>query len=149
MINVQIDPQLENQVNQSIISNAAEKALSLVGNPDEVNLTILVSDDAQLQKLNKHFREIEEPTDVLSFPIDSPKLEGEQGYLGDIAISLERATAQAEAGGHSIQQELELLTVHGVLHLLGHDHDAEEEKQTMWALQQQALESMGNPLRPE
>lgn len=149
MISTQIDADLQDQIDSSILAHAAEKTLAMVGNADEVSLTILVSNDAQLKKLNQDFREIDEPTDVLSFPIDSPELEGEKGYLGDIAISLERAGAQAKAGGHTLQQELELLTVHGVLHLLGHDHYTEEEKRIMWSLQQQALEDLENPLRPE
>jgi probable rRNA maturation factor len=68
-------------------------------------------------------------------------------YLGDIAISLPRATAQAEAAGHPVAAELQLLTVHGVLHLLGHDHAEPEEKAAMWAAQAAVLATLGVTLK--
>jgi probable rRNA maturation factor len=110
-------------------------------------LTILLTDDDALQRLNRDFRGYDTPTDVLSFPTGAatPGMAeaGLPPYLGDLAISIPRAAAQATAGGHSLTAELQLLTVHGVLHLLGYDHADEGEKETMWAAQAAILEKIG------
>jgi probable rRNA maturation factor len=111
-------------------------------------MTVALSDDAHLQTLNRQFLEIDAPTDVLSFPSGETDPDNEALYLGDVIISIERARAQAAAGGHALEDELRLLTVHGTLHLLGHDHAEEDEKAAMWAVQVQALEALGCPLRP-
>ena len=76
----------------------------------------LVSGDAELRKLNRDFRGKDYATDVLSFP-------GGNGHLGDLAISAARARAQAREFGHTTEDELRILMLHGVLHLMGHDHD--------------------------
>jgi len=78
----------------------------------------LITGDAELQALNRQFRAKDYPTDVLSFP-------GEGEYLGDVAISLARARAQARERGHAIEEELRILMLHGVLHLCGMDHEAD------------------------
>src|SRR5258708_5267443 len=80
--------------------------------------TGLISDDAELRRLNQTFLGKDEPTDVLSFPA----MTGEAG-LGEIAISHHRAAAQAEQLGHAVETEVEVLLLHGLLHLLGHDHE--------------------------
>jgi probable rRNA maturation factor len=118
--------------------------------PPDRSLTLVVTDDAQVQSLNRDFLGIDEPTDVLSFPSGESAPDPDTGeiYLGDIIISYPRAQAQAEAGGHPIQQELQLLVVHGVLHLLGYDHAEEEEKAEMWAAQEAVLIRLGSSLRP-
>ncbi|MCC3145390.1 rRNA maturation RNase YbeY [Halanaerobium sp. Z-7514] len=78
----------------------------------------------EIRKLNKKYRELDEATDVLSFPIDDE-------VLGDIIISSQRAALQAEEYGHSLKRELAYLTVHGILHLFGYDHHGQEEKNEM------------------
>lgn len=78
----------------------------------------------EIRKLNKKYRELDEATDVLSFPIDDE-------VLGDIIISSQRAALQAEEYGHSLKRELAYLTVHGILHLFGYDHHGQEEKNKM------------------
>jgi probable rRNA maturation factor len=80
--------------------------------------TCLLTTDERLQQLNRDFLEHDYPTDVLSFPSA-----GTQAGLGDIAISVERATEQAAVFGHTIEQEIEILMLHGALHLLGMDHE--------------------------
>jgi probable rRNA maturation factor len=85
-----------------------------------------LTDDAELHDLNRRFRGVDAPTDVLSFPCEDPPPPGEAPYAGDVAVSVERAGAQAEAFGHGLAREVCYLTVHGVLHLLGYD-DADEE----------------------
>jgi probable rRNA maturation factor len=80
----------------------------------------LISGDAELRRLNREFRGMDYATDVLSFPAATPS-----AHLGDLAISLGRARAQAREFGHTIEQEVEILMLHGVLHLLGFDHETD------------------------
>jgi probable rRNA maturation factor len=82
--------------------------------------TCLITDDRELQRLNREFLQKDYPTDVLSFPSAGP-----EGDLGDIAISADRAAAQASEFGHTIAQEIQILMLHGVLHLMGMDHEAD------------------------
>jgi probable rRNA maturation factor len=106
-------------------------------------LTLLLTDDKHIRQLNRDFRQVDAPTDVLSFPggDDIPGLP--MPYLGDIAISLPYATHQAEQAEHPAEAELQLLAVHGTLHLLGHDHGEPDEKAAMWAAQQAILDQLG------
>lgn len=114
-----------------------------------VELAIVIADDASLQELNARFRGIDRPTDVLSFPNDSrgPFATGGSPefppYLGDVVISLPTAQQQAVAAGCTLTQELQLLIVHGVLHLLGYDHATPVEKDRMWQVQHEILTLLG------
>jgi probable rRNA maturation factor len=83
-------------------------------------LSCLISGDAELRRLNKHFRGKNSATDVLSFPSG-----GNNGFAGDLAISADRAKAQANEHGHSIDEELRILMLHGALHLAGMDHESD------------------------
>lgn len=112
------------------------------------DLTIVISDDAQLHELNRQFLGVDAPTDVLSFPSDGTDPDSGERYIGDILISYPRAVAQAASAGHAIQDELQLLVVHGVLHLLGFDHAVPAEKNHMWDIQAQVLASLGSRLSP-
>ncbi len=125
------------------IQQAAERALQQQGAPPNALINILISDDAQLQELNRQYRGIDAPTDVLSFPMDFIDPEADQPHLGVLAISYPQAQAQAKAGGHSVEAELQLLTIHGALHLLGHDHLEEAEKARMWQVQAEVLAALG------
>jgi probable rRNA maturation factor len=107
------------------------------------DLSIVLTDDAQLQQLNRDYLGVDAPTDVLSFPSDETDPESGAAYLGDILISAPRAREQANAAGHPLESELQLLVVHGVLHLLGHDHAEAEDKSRMWTAQATILESIG------
>jgi probable rRNA maturation factor len=127
---------------KELLERAARAALDLSGSPD-ADLTIVLVDDARIRVLNRDFLAHDAPTDVLSFPADEPDPETGRRYLGDVVISLARATEQARERGHAFEAELQLLAVHGVLHLLGHDHAEAEEKQRMWAAQAGALEQLG------
>ena len=108
-------------------------------------LSLLLSDDGRLQALNQQFRAIDAPTDVLSFPSGetAPQLPGGTIYLGDVAISVPYAQRQAAAAGHGLLEELQLLAVHGTLHLLGHDHSGEADKALMWSAQQEIMHDLG------
>ena len=131
------------------LERAGAETLRQAGASLTADLTIVIGDDAQLHALNHQFLGIDAPTDVLSFPSGETDPDSGEAYLGDVLISHPRAAAQAIAGGHAIQDELQLLVVHGVLHLLGYDHGEPDEKARMWAIQAQVLQTLGSRvLRP-
>lgn len=102
----------------------SEKALQVI-RPDPLDATIAFVSDRQIRQLNRQFRGIDNPTDVLSFP--SEDLSGPSGKnLGDIAISLERAAIQAEENGMTLDNEISQLILHGLLHLCGYDHETDD-----------------------
>lgn len=110
-------------------------------------VTVVITDDQGIQELNRDFMGLDEPTDVLSFPAQEeggPFVAAPEGgsYLGDVVISYPRAEAQAAEQQHPVGRELELLVVHGVLHLLGYDHATAEEKTEMWAHQDEILAAL-------
>ena len=125
-----------------LLERAARAVLDLSG-AQEADLTIVLVDDARIQALNRDFLAHDAQTDVLSFPADEPDPETGRRYLGDVVISTQRAAEQARERGHAIEAEMQLLVVHGILHLLGHDHAGTDEKERMWAAQAQALERLG------
>ena len=116
---------------------AAQQTLQLLGLVD-VELSILLCDDAFIHPLNRDYRGKDRPTDVLSF---SQREEGDPDdpVLGDVIISIERAQEQADDRGHTLGVELALLLVHGILHLLGYDHEIEEEAEEMEAKERELL----------
>ena len=119
------------------------------GNPCEVSVTFV--DNAEIHELNKKFRNVDRPTDVLSFPLfdyegesEEPPVDEMLGMLGDIVLSLEQVGVQAEEYGHSFEREVAFLTVHSMLHLLGYDHEtSEEDDADMRARQTEIVESLG------
>ena len=85
----------------------------------------MLTDDAEMRKLNRQYRGIDRATDVLSFPQDDPPVAGMPVLLGDVVISCETAARQARDNGEKIEREMNRLLIHGVLHLLGHDHESD------------------------
>ncbi len=126
----------------SLLEQAALAALELSGVAGG-DLTIALVDDARIQGLNRDFLGHDSVTDVLSFPANQTDPETGCLYLGDVVISPERAAEQAAEWGHGFEAEMQLLVVHGVLHLLGHDHAEAGEKERMWAVQAGILEHLG------
>jgi probable rRNA maturation factor len=114
-------------VKSKLLSKIAHRALEVLG-LSKVELSIALVSDAQIKRLNKLYRNKDKPTDVLSFPIGE-KVE-DWLILGDIVISVDTAKRQAQELGHSLEEELKRLLVHGLVHLLGYDHElgGEEEK---------------------
>lgn len=107
-------------------------------------LSIVIGDDEAIRQMNRHYRGIDAPTDVLSFQADPPPVpEGSAPYLGDLVLGLPTIQRQARAEGHSWIDEMVLAVVHGTLHLLGYDHDTVEHQRRMWAVQRRALEALG------
>ncbi|UCC64805.1 MAG: rRNA maturation RNase YbeY [Anaerolineae bacterium] len=142
-VEVQITPGLVSLVDEPGLLRAVTAALRHGGALAGAALTLVVTDDEEVRQLNRQFRHVDAPTDVLAFPAAAaaPFVEAlEQPlYLGDVIISHPRAVAQAAEAGHSVQIELALLAVHGTLHLLGHDHATPQEKAAMWAAQEAIL----------
>jgi len=113
-----------------------------------VILTLTLVDDDEIREINRRHRRIDRPTDVLSFPL----IDGTDGFalppgapreLGDVVVSYPRAIAQAEEYGHTVERELAYLVVHGVLHILGHDHEDPAEQAIMRAREEAALGVVG------
>lgn len=114
-------------VGGKLLSKIAHRALEVLG-LNRAELSIVLVSDAQIRRLNKLYRNKDKPTDVLSFPI-CEKVE-DWLILGDIVISVDTAKRQAQELGYSLEEELKRLLVHGLVHLLGYDHElgGEEEK---------------------
>ena len=126
---------------EEMLATAVRATLAQEQLSPPVELSVLLTDDAQIQQMNRDFRGVDKPTDVLSFPAGDalPGMADAVPYLGDIAISVPYAARQAAQAGHELAGELQLLTIHGVLHLLGYDHDEPETKEAMWAVQTAVL----------
>jgi probable rRNA maturation factor len=166
-IEVQVDPALTDRVSPDPLARIVAAALGYAQQPPDTEVTLVITDDAHIRELNREFRGVDGSTDVLSFPArenaapcETPPgtgaEQGEEGkapwgfvtpadlppYLGDVIISYPTALAQATEQGWAVEDELALLVVHGCLHLLGHDHATEEERQRMWASQEEILHSL-------
>ena len=110
-------------------------------------ISIILTNPENIQRINKEYRNIDKPTDVLSFPmfekeeLENAKFENQE-VLGDIIISIEKVKEQAEEYGHSFERELAYMVVHGFYHLIGFDHMIEEEKEIMRAKEENVLEKL-------
>jgi probable rRNA maturation factor len=149
-VEVQIAPAFAGSAHAPILSadrlqRVAEVVLDLEGRSGEV--TLVITDDEGIGQLNRDFLGQDGPTDVLAFGVQEetgPFVAAPEAgdYLGDVIISYPRARAQAKELGHSTQRELDLLVVHGILHLLGYDHATEEDKSAMWSRQDAILSNL-------
>ncbi len=112
-----------------------------------VSFNIIIVDDEKIHEINREYRGIDRPTDVISFALEDEKdmvLDSSMGrVLGDIYISLDRCRAQALEYGHSFLRELAFLSIHGLLHLQGYDHMKKEDEEVMFKLQDEILDSYG------
>lgn len=137
---------------QEIIDNVT-KAAEMVGKlygVENGEVSVTLTDNAYIHTLNRQYRGIERPTDVLSFALnesEEPEIDGglDVNVLGDLIISVERAEEQAADYGHSVRREMAFLTVHGMLHLLGYDHMEDEERAEMEAEQRFVMDKLGIP----
>jgi probable rRNA maturation factor len=153
MISFQIAEQIQESIDPAFIDGgslieAARITLEQGAEKQDGELTIFLTGDEQVRELNREYLETDAPTDVLSFPADYIDPDTNVPYLGDVIISYPRAQEQAALGGHTLEHELQLLVIHGVLHLLGYDHLEEDEKYRMWTVQGGVLRQLGNPLSP-
>jgi probable rRNA maturation factor len=128
---------------EELLERAAHAALEHEAESQDDEMSIVLTDNEHLQELNLNYLGIDAPTDVLSFPASETDPESGVRYLGDILISIPRAQSQADAAGHPLESEVQLLVIHGVLHLLGHDHAEPEDKARMWKAQSGILDALG------
>ncbi len=137
---------------RGLIRRAIGQALKYEQFPLDAEISVTLTDNESIHILNREHRNVDRPTDVLSFPMyeaedideiyDQDEAD-EPCVLGDIVLSLEKARAQAEEYGHSFEREVAFLCVHSVLHLLGYDHElGEEEEKDMFARQEKVLKKM-------
>lgn len=145
MIQLQVRPYYRGQISETSLISAAETVLNECQH-EEVVVGILITGDTEIRQLNLQYRQIDSPTDILSFNGDYIDPDSGINYLGDIIISVPRAKKQAITAGHTLAQELELLVIHGVLHLCGFDHDTNKHQQKMWSIQADILSRINNPL---
>jgi len=156
-VKITVYKQFQRKVRCSELRSIAKTAVRIGWNnlkkPSRVS--IIIADNATLRKLNRNFRDIPEVTDVLAFPNfklvnsqpvkidDFPNLSNNCFDLGEIIISYPQVIKQVEGTGASSNSEFALLTAHGILHLLGYDHDSFDNKNQMWLLQSEVLHSNG------
>ncbi|MCC7104168.1 MAG: rRNA maturation RNase YbeY [Chloroflexi bacterium] len=139
-------------VDRRVLLQVVRNVLEDEGLPGPIVVSVHLLDDAALQAANREQRGVDAPTDVLSFPL-SDHLQpvtglfvlppGAPRHLGDVLISYERAMAQGEAFGHGTARETAYLLAHGVLHLLGYDHESDDERVVMRAKEETALAPLG------
>ncbi|KAB2333908.1 rRNA maturation RNase YbeY [Bacillus mesophilum] len=140
-ISAQDQEQIERLLNFAAVKEQVE-------NETEVSVTFVTNE--RIQEINREYRDKDKPTDVISFAMEELG-EGEVALLGiemprvlgDIIISVEKTKEQAEDYGHSFQRELGFLALHGFLHLLGYDHETEEDEKTMFSRQKVLLDEFG------
>ena len=138
-----------------LVRRAVETTLDYEQYENPIEVSVTFTDNEGIRELNRKFRNIDRPTDVLSFPLtdytgesEEPPVDEFVGMLGDIVISLEQAKKQAEEFGHSFEREAAFLTVHSMLHLLGYDHEAGgDEEADMRRRQREILDRMGLSLK--
>lgn len=140
-----------------LCNRVAEQILDTEECPYDVQVNLVITDNEEIQQVNREFRDINAPTDVLSFPMipfDTPSdfsavdddsyfdMDTDELMLGDIMISVDKVFQQAEDYGHSTEREFSFLVAHSMLHLLGYDHMTPEEAEVMERKQAEALEAL-------
>jgi probable rRNA maturation factor len=144
-LQIDVDEQFAGLFDADLLRSVIGRALAAEGVGGPVEIALTVTDDAEIQRINRETRGIDRPTDVLSFPLEGNDAAGfvtppgQPRQLGDIVISLPRAVEQSVEYGHSLRREVAYLAVHGTLHLLGFDHESESERTTMREREEAAL----------
>jgi len=148
IINQQTQVKFSQELEQ-VITRVVDAVAQMRNLPDNTEVSIVLVDDQYIRDLNRLYRHQDQATDVLSFAMNEhTEEEPESGFeddwntLGDIVISLERAAAQSVDYGHSISRELGFLTAHGMLHLLGFDHDSQAGEKEMFLVQEKILDKL-------
>jgi probable rRNA maturation factor len=154
-VNVTIPRGYARRISAKLVRQVVEKALEKEGWQQPVTADVLLVTDEEIQEINATRRGIDEATDVLSFPtLDLKPGEGltqdffvlppdTKPHLGDVVISVLRVESQAEEAGHSRERELAFLTVHGILHVLGYDHDTDDRRRQMRRREEEILGELG------
>ncbi len=149
-VHVQLHGQPDETLPLERVRQAVAWVLGRHTKPPKTGLSLVITDDMEIQALNRDFRGVDRPTGVLSFPaepVDLPEgVDEEADYLGDLIVSLPYIQRQAAEDGNDWRDELVLNVVHGTLHLLGYDHDTPQNQARMWAVQAEALAALGVPI---
>ena len=119
------------EINLDIIREIALEIMKFEGSPENSQLSMVFCDDEAIKELNNEYRSKNEPTDVLSFPMELENFVPEIRMLGDIVISTDTAIRQAKEYNHSVMTEIVILMIHGLLHLHGYDHIEEDDRRKM------------------
>lgn len=130
---IKIDEEIEKIVEKSI-----EAALKEIEFTDDYEVSVSFVGDEEIHELNRDYRGVDRTTDVLSFPMDDEFT----NMLGDIVININKVIEQAKEYGHSEKREISYLTVHSTLHLMGFDHEEEEDKKDMRAVEDRVMENL-------
>lgn len=146
-IAISVEEEFRGLVDRDRIKRIAQKVLEAEGMASPYEVSLMFTDSATVQKLNRDYRGVDEPTDVIAFYMlpqdgdDSSFVLPPDGvtHLGEVIISYPQAAEQAGEQGHPVEQELALLIIHGILHLLGYDHEQPEEEVKMRAREQELL----------
>jgi len=147
-LGIQIDKKFQKYLREEWLQQVVEQILATQNIDSEVEVGLLITDDKTVRTLNKSYRGLDEPTDVLSFALtekqpgnDSPFVNPPDGilHLGEVIISYPQAVRQAKENNHRVEQEVALLIIHGVLHLLGYEHDKPAKEKEMRALEKKVL----------
>jgi len=154
-LGIQIDKKFQKHLSKEWLHQVVEHSLVAHGIGSEVELGLLITDDETVRKLNQEYRGVDEPTDVLSFalverkPGSSPFITPPDGllHLGEVVISYPQAARQAEENNHQLEEEIALLVIHGVLHLLGYEHDEPAREWEMRALEERILSEIEKRLK--
>jgi len=139
MITIDKKEGLQPQIHQNLLIQVVNTVFEHLAVVDALDVTVYLTDNEEITALNAEWMGTGAPTDVLSFPSEEMDVDTGNQYLGDIVISTQKALEQAEANGHSLEDECKLLVVHGMLHLFGFDHSTDDEKAEMWKIQKQIL----------
>jgi probable rRNA maturation factor len=143
-IAIQVDPRWATQVNIERLENAIRMTFQVEGILTEPGVSLVVVGDEEMTRLHEHYRNEAGTTDVLTFPYEDDGTDEEMmAYLGDILVCYPQAARQGTDEGHTAQEELELLAVHGTLHLLGYDDEDPVAKVRMWQQQKNVMERLG------
>lgn len=128
---------------ETLVERAVCATLDYEGVTSDAEVSVTFTDNAGIRELNREYRNIDRPTDVLSFPLFEDAADGTK-MLGDIVLSLEKCAAQAEEFGHGFDRECAFLTVHSTLHLLGYDHETgEADELDMRKRQTEVMDKLG------
>ena len=150
-LNIQIEEPYVDLITKEQFKRAVKLTLGTAGISSTVELGLVIAGDDTVHKLNRSYRGVDDTTDVLAFALSESSSEGGEPFvsppdeimhLGEVIISYPQAKRQAEEQRHSIGRELALLVAHGVLHLLGYDHEHPEDEQRMRALEAKVLDAM-------
>lgn len=156
-LSISVAEEFEDRINQDWLEGVFQAALKAVDIPSAAEASLVITDAETVRQLNREYRKRDESTDVLAFAlgdqlsgeVEPPFVNPPDGilHLGEVIVSYPQAVKQAAEQGHSVEEELKVLIVHGVLHLLGYDHEELEPERQMRAKEREIIERIGSSLR--